>query len=118
MRPSPYTPYFEQYGFNVGWLGWKAYVLLVVPRGWFGEGLELFEYAPWLLLGYAGMIAAGWSPASRRPVVPIVAAAGLLHAIVMLAYVDLLPTGLWRFDNVHYFKWLFGLFAVRFVLDA
>lgn len=39
----------------------------------------------------------------------------------MLAYVDLLPTGLWRFANVHYFKWIFpllGLFAWRLLRDA
>lgn len=120
--PSPYMRYSAQYGFNFGWLGWKAYVVLVDPRGWFGEGIGLLDYAPWLLLGGAGMIeACGATPPARRAVTLPVAAAGLVYTIVMLAYVDLLPTGLWRFNNLHYFKWvlpLFGLFGVRFVLDA
>lgn len=119
--PSPYMLYSAQYGFNFSWLGWKAYVLLVEPRAWFGEGVGLLDAAPWLLLGGAGILVAWWTPAARRPVTLAVAAAGAVYVILMLAYVDLLPTGLWRFNNVHYFKWvlpLFGLFALRFVLDA
>ncbi|WP_010185225.1 hypothetical protein [Sphingomonas sp. PAMC 26605] len=120
--PSPYMLYSAQYGFNFAWLGWKAYVVLVDPRGWFGEGIGLLDYAPWLLLGGAGLIAACVAtPRARRPVTVAVAAAGLTYTVLMLAYVDLLPTGLWRFNNLHYFKWvlpLFGLFGVRFVLDA
>lgn len=120
--PSPYMLYSAQYGFNFAWLGWKAYVVLVDPRGWFGEGMGLLVYAPWLLLGGAGLIAACVvTPAARRPVTLTVAAAGVVYSVLMLAYVDLLPTGLWRFNNLHYFKWvfpLFGLFALRFVLDA
>jgi hypothetical protein len=120
--PSPYMRYSALYGFNFAWFGWKAYVLLVDPRAWFGEGMGLLEYAPWLLLGGAGLIAAAVAtPAARRPVTLAVAAAGVAYTVLMLAYVDLLPTGLWRFNNLHYFKWLFplfGLFALRFVLDA
>ena len=120
--PSPYMLYSAQYGFTFAWLGWKAYVVLVDPRGWFGEGMGLLEYAPWLLLGGAGLIAACLAtPPARRPVTLTVAAAGVIYGVLMLAYVDLLPTGLWRFNNLHYFKWvlpLFGLFALRFLLDA
>lgn len=120
--PSPYMRYSAQYGFNFAWLGWKAYVLLVDPRAWFGGGAGLLGYAPWLLAGAAGMIAACFAtPPERRPVILAVGTAGLVYTILMLAYVDLLPSGLWRFGNVHYFKWLFplyGLFALRFVADA
>lgn len=119
---SPYMLYSAQYGFNFAWLGWKAYVVLVDPHGWFGEGMGLLEYAPWLLLGGAGLIAACVAtPPARRAVTLAVAAAGLTYTVLMLAYVDLLPTGLWRFNNLHYFKWvlpLFGLFGVRLLLDA
>ncbi|MEG3178051.1 hypothetical protein U1872_17545 [Sphingomonas sp. RB3P16] len=122
FAPSPYMLYSAQYGFTFGWLGWKAYVLLVDPRGWFGDGIGLLEYAPWLLLGGAGLIAAcAATPIARRPVTIAVAAAGLTYVALMLTYVDLLPSGLWRFNNLHYFKWvfpLFGLFALRFLLDA
>ena len=118
---SPYMLYSEKLGFNFSLFGWKAYILLVDPRGWFGEGMGLLEYAPWLLLGAAGMVAATvTTPVPRRPVVLTVALAASVYTIMMLAYVDLLPPGLWRYNNVHYFKWLFplfGLFAVRFLLD-
>jgi len=42
------------------------------------------------------------------------ASVGLSHRLlpVFLCYIDLLPTGLWRYFNIHYFKWTlpgFGL---------
>jgi len=30
----------------------------------------------------------------------------------MLGYVDLVPSGMWRFFNAHYFKWLFPMVAL------
>ncbi|HZV08262.1 MAG TPA: hypothetical protein VFF94_00835, partial [Novosphingobium sp.] len=36
----------------------------------------------------------------------------LAYSAVMLAYIDLLPAGLWRFNNIHYFKWIFLLLAL------
>ena len=122
LKPSPYMLYSAQYGFNFAWFGWKAYVLLVDPRDWFGEGTGLLERAPWLLLGGAGLIASAFAmPPRQRPIVLTGAVVGIAHVVLLLAYVDLLPTGLWRYNNIHYFKWvlpLFGLFAVRFVLLA
>lgn len=40
----------------------------------------------------------------------------LVYGGTMLAYVDLLPSGLWRFNNVHYFKWMFPAFALFLLL--
>src|SRR5262249_4128276 len=43
-----------------------------------------------------------------------------VYTAFILAYVDLLPSGFWRFNNVHYLKWLlplFGLFALIFLRD-
>ena len=122
VGPSPYMLYSAQYGFNFAWLGWKAYVLLVDPRAWFGEGIGLLDYSPWLLLGGAGLVAAcSATPREGRPVTIALAAAGIVYIVLMLAYVDLLPTGLWRFNNLHYFKWvlpLFGVFGLRLLIDA
>jgi hypothetical protein len=118
--PSPYMLFSAQYGFNFGWLGWKAYVLLVDPHGWFGGGTGLLKRAPWLILGAAGLVqACMFGPRISRVAALALGAAATLYTCMMLAYVDLLPSGLWRYNNVHYFKWLlplFGLFAVRFIL--
>ena len=118
--PSPYMLFSARYGFNFAWLGWKAYVILVDPQEWFGEGTGLLKAAPWLILGAAGLVQACFTGLrdSRMPAIALCAAA-TLYTCLMLAYVDLLPSGLWRYNNVHYFKWLlplFGLFAVRFVI--
>ncbi|MBL7439168.1 hypothetical protein INQ32_25735, partial [Escherichia coli] len=40
------------------------------------------------------------------------ALAALLYTAMMLAYVDLVPSGMWRFFNAHYFKWLFPMVAL------
>ncbi|MDF0487209.1 hypothetical protein PX554_03625 [Sphingomonas sp. H39-1-10] len=117
---SPYMLFSARYGFNFAWLGWKAYVILVDPHAWFGGGTGLLKVAPWLILGAAGLVqACVTGPRDRRVPAIALSAAAALYTCLMLAYVDLLPTGLWRYNNVHYFKWLlplFGLFAVRFVI--
>jgi len=33
------------------------------------------------------------------------AAALIAHLVLYISYLDLLPTGLWRYNNVHYWKW-------------
>jgi hypothetical protein len=42
----------------------------------------------------------------------MLAAALLVHLLVFVSYVDLLPTGLWRFNNLHYFKWAIPGYAL------
>lgn len=68
-----------------------------------------------MLLGGAGLLAALlWAPRERRALTWLLAAAASVYTVLMLSYVDLLPSGLWRFNNIHYFKWmlpLFGLFG-------
>ncbi|MEI9849839.1 MAG: hypothetical protein WDN24_02045 [Sphingomonas sp.] len=74
---------------------------------------------PWLFLGAAGL-ALGLlrAPAGQRALTACLGLAALAYGALLIAYVDLLPTGLWRYGNVHYFKWmfpLFGLFVLLFV---
>jgi len=50
-------------------------------------------------------------PDSRRLAL-LLGAPALAYAVVMIAYVDLLPSGLWAFRNFHYFKWLMPLMGL------
>jgi hypothetical protein len=115
-HPTGYMLMSRQIGFTLYDFGWKAYVVLVDPRAWFLDGEGLLHRAPWMAFGIAGLV-----PALLRG-----RAAGLLavvlavHALLYLSYVDLLPTGIWRFHNVHYWTFAFpgyGLLGLLLVRD-
>ncbi|MEP9360273.1 hypothetical protein [Sphingomonas sp. KR3-1] len=113
-RLTDYTILSGDYGFAFSDLGWKASILLVDPAPWFPGETGLLRVLPWLLTGAAGLILGVWrlhGPA--RWLTLCMALVALLYTVMMLAYVDLVPTGMWRFFNAHYFKWLFPM-AVLF----
>ncbi len=110
-RPSPYMLLSRAYGANFSWIGWKAYLLLVEPRPWYPEGEGLLRVLPWLPAGLAGLLLLLADP-RRRMLGLLLLLPALAYAAVMLAYIDLLPSGLWKFNNVHYFKWLVPVFVL------
>ncbi len=116
-RWSDYVLLSREYGLNFADLPWKAYVLLVDPQPWFPGETGLLREMPWLLFGAAGLILGGFrlrGPA--RALWLCLAAAALAYCVILFAYVDLLPSGMWRFNNIHYFKWLLPLFALASLL--
>jgi hypothetical protein len=109
-----YGPHLSEYmreagaiGFTLHNFGLKAYLILVDPRAWIGGGEGLIRRCPWLILGLAGLLTA-----LRRPVSAMLAAALIVHGVLYLSYVDLLPTGFWRYLNVHYWTFTFPGFAL------
>jgi hypothetical protein len=107
-RLSPYMLVSRDIGFSLHAYGWKAFNLLVEPRAWWGDGIGLIRRAPWvglalLLLPFA---------AQRGAAAGLLALGAFLHLALYIAYVDLLPTGLWRYHNIHYFKWSLPGFAL------
>ena len=87
---------------------WRACVLLIEPRQWFFAGSGILSRIPWLLLGFAGALWA-WR---KGGVLALLSVCLTAYCLFFLCYIDLLPTGLWRYFNVHYFKWTlpgFGL---------
>ena len=112
LGPSPYMAMSTGLGFTLHDLGWKAYTLLLDPRDWFLEGRGLLWRAPWAALALAGL-AVAWAHGRAAGLLAVLI---LLHALLYLSYVDLLPTGLWRFYNVHYWQWaLPGLALLAFL---
>ena len=101
LAESPYMRSSAQIGFTLHHFGWKASVLLVDPYPWFADGIGLLQRAPWIALGMAGLIPALARDMRQR----MLAAVLVVHAVLYISYVDLLPTGLWRFLNIHYFTW-------------
>ncbi len=98
-------------GFNFAWLGWKSYLLLIEPRPWYPYGAGLFLVMPWLPVGLAGLLLA-FTERETRWLAALLTLPALAYAVVMLSYIDFLPSGLWAMKNAHYFKWLLPLFTL------
>lgn len=122
---GPHPSYYELAesgaGFTPSWIGWKLYEIIIASRPWYPGGVSMLQRFPWLLLSFAGLLLLMFRSArSRQGVPPEPPLRGLLAAciiatwLIFIAYIDTLPTSLWRYNNIHYFKWTFpglGLFA-------
>lgn len=90
----------------------KAYSLWLDGSTLYAEpNAGLVQHFPWLYLSLAGAV---WVLLKSDLLLKTVVVAILVHFAVYLPYSDLLPTGLWRYLSVHYFKWSFpylGLIA-------
>ena len=75
----------------------------------------LIDHYPWLLISLAGLV---YAVIRGDSLLRAIACCILLQFALYLPYGDLLPNGLWRYMNIHYFKWSFpylGLLAWLFV---
>ncbi|WP_321854827.1 hypothetical protein [Paraburkholderia tropica] len=78
----------------------------------------LVTHYPWLMLSIVGIAVV---LVRGDKLLRVLALAILLHFALYAPYGDLLPEGMWRFHNVHYFKWavpylaLLAWLAVRWV---
>jgi hypothetical protein len=75
----------------------------------------LAERYPWLFLSLAGLT---WVLIHGDSLLKPIALAIVAFFITYLPYGDLLPNGLWRYLNIHYFKWTFPFLALFAVLLA
>lgn len=75
-------------------------------------GLEsgaLLRNNPWIIVGFLGIVLA-WM---RRDMLLIcISLSFFIQLFIYLSYSDLLPNGMWRFGNLHYFKWTFPFYAL------
>lgn len=72
----------------------------------------LFEHYPWLLLSLIGL---GLVLFRGPLVLQAVAACVVMSVVLYFPYNDLLPNGIWRYSNIHYFVWMMpwlGFFAL------
>ncbi len=112
LHPTAYMINSGSIGLTLHNPVWRAYVLLIEPRQWFFAGEGVLERIPWLLFGFAGALWA-WR---RGAALALLSVCLIAYCLFFLCYVDLLPTGLWRYFNIHYFKWTlpgFGLLGWR-----
>lgn len=117
LHPTQYMTESRNMGFHLEGLGWKTYMLLLTPRPWFPYGSGLLERLPWIAPGLAGLLVTPFV-AERHGKWALVLLSILIvgYSLLFFSYVDLIPTGLWRYNNVHYFKWMLpGLALLGFI---
>ena len=105
-----YLQVASSHGFFMADLPEKFFSIWINAQPLYGEaGAGLIEHYPWLLLSLAGLV---WVLLRGDMLLRTLAVAITIFFILYLPYGDLLPTGLWRFLNIHYFKWTFPLLAL------
>jgi hypothetical protein len=98
------------HGFFLADLPEKFFSIWLHAQPLYGEpGTSLIEQYPWLLLSLAGLV---WITLRGDFLLRTMAFAITAFFILYLPYGDLLPSGIWRFLNIHYFKWTFPFFAL------
>lgn len=106
-HPTRYMENSRSIGLDFHELPMKTVLLLVSPRPWFPSGSGLLMRLPWMAAGFAGMLLL---PSLRSRIarrgLTMLTAMMLAYMMLFFAYVDLRPSGLWTYKNVHYFKWM------------
>jgi hypothetical protein len=95
-------------GFEWRLLPLRWVMIVLDPRPLLPEGSGLAEGLPWIIPGIAGIAFVTMLARDREPAWWLIAAAIAASWSLYLSYRDLQPYGLWRFHNLHYFKWSFS----------
>lgn len=106
---SPFSPYIADSATLFAWdsIGQKFVSIFFDSASLFVEPAQtLMSRFPWLTLAMtATLVCLCWGPVWLRATAAIVS----LQCACHLVYVDLLPNGLYRYNNFHYFRWALWL---------
>lgn len=108
FKSSAYMAVAAQLGLDPPSVPFRFFVIFGDPRPFFGEGVGILERYPTVAIGLFGLI---YTSVFWRRFVGIPAAVWLTFGLY-LAFVDFLPSGLWRYNNIHYFSWTFPFLAL------
>jgi hypothetical protein len=105
---SPYMRHSAGFGLDPAIIPFRFAVIFGNPTPFFGEGTGLLQRYPLVSIGlWALVYVTFW----QRTLLGI-AAAVWISFLLYLAYPDFLPSGIWRYMNIHYWKWLFPIMAL------
>ncbi|MBU9221202.1 hypothetical protein [Burkholderia multivorans] len=121
---SPLGGYFQSTatasGYFVEMLPRKTWSLLFDSNSVYLEPTAaIVAHYPWLLLSIVGIVVA---LVRGDMLLRILALAIVFHFALYAPFGDLLPGGVWRYKNIHYFKWaipylaLFAWLAIRWIM--
>ncbi|HBX7941091.1 MULTISPECIES: hypothetical protein [Enterobacteriaceae] len=80
-----------------------SYTLYREPRA------SLLTHYPWLAFSVAGMLFCFWR---GDIILRTMCVAAIVQFGLYAPYGDLLPNGIWRYANIHYFKWMLPFLAL------
>ena len=110
---SDYQKLSAAIGLDPALIPYRYLLLFNSPRDIYGEGTGILEEYPAVTLGLLGLTYSLLFGRYRG--IPL---AVLCYLGVYLSYVDFLPSGLWRFGNVHYLKWIFPVLVLLALYSA
>lgn len=112
-HPSQYMVISKNLGFRTDLLWWKTYLLLITPRPWFPDGYGILENMHWIFLSLCGLVTL-FLTAKKREHIPFILLSVLCitYSLLFFSYTDLIPSGFWRYHNIHYFKWVFPALGI------
>jgi hypothetical protein len=116
FAPGPYLAESASIGFEWRLVPLRWVMLVLGPVPLLPEGQGIATRLMFVLPGLAGLLfvlskrrsadrLASWG--TGKPAACLVGCTVALHWATYLAYRDMHPYGLWRFNNIHYFKWTF-----------
>jgi hypothetical protein len=110
---APFGSYIQVAGSNGYFpadLAEKFYSIWLDGFTIYGESnAGLTDRYPWLFLSLGGLV---WVIMRGDSLLRSVALSIALLFVLYMPYGDLLPNGLWRYLNIHYFKWTFPFLAL------
>ncbi len=113
FAPGFYLTKSAGLGFDWRLLPLRWVTIVLDPRPLLPEGLGLAEGLPWTAPGMAGLLfLTAASLRQKNHAWRLVAGAIAAYWGLYLCYRDLQPYGLWRFYNLHYFKWSMPFLAL------
>lgn len=108
FEPSPYMEHSRFVGLQPAIVPFRFFVIFGDPRPFFGHGAGLLERFPLVIVGLWGLVHA----TLFVPPLRVMAGAVWISLLTYLAYADFLPSAIWRFYLVHYWKWTFPALAL------
>ena len=110
---SPIDGYFKATISSSGYfpteIAWRTFSLLFDSKVLFAESSASFiSHYPWLLLSFIAII---WAMFYGDWLTRTLSFTIVLQFLFYAPYGDLLPNGIWRYHNIHYFKWAFPYLA-------
>jgi hypothetical protein len=114
-QKSEYMLGMETMGLPIETIPLKAYEMFVSPTEFFGGGIGIIPFMPWVVIGLIGLFYTIFS----QPRFCAINITVVLFICIYLAFPDLWPGNIWYNKCIHYFVWpllmcaLFGAVMLR-----
>jgi hypothetical protein len=114
FKESEYLSWNSRVGFEWRLVPLHWVTLMLGPRPLSPDGQGLIEAFPWMAGGFAGLGVFLLLPlrGTNRLAHAAIILSVVFYTILYLSYRNVLPAGLFRQGNYHYFKWIYPILAL------